>query len=377
MMQMNYAQAVEYMQDLAMESGKESGTLWIDIEERAALPKVIPIAVSKGKSSILTYLDAIYAYMRVRVCICHLRFLQNVEDCIRINGRNMPKSKLAEYVSRLQEQTMDAPCSFADAIQRIAYWYACEKGCSLLFVESDTKQEGIELSQITNIKSGVRKQSFSYRGYQKLEITMKGAFQIENAAKAVEVIESLAENPEFAGKSPAARESAIRKGLVDAVWQGSLYQAGTKPLCIQDMADDARSVEKLLDYLEEHRAQKPWIFLLAMAKQADWMPLCERLCKSAVMTITVTPPHMNRRTVYSAYELAQELSAYTSQITAADSMEEALELGRMLAGEECILLCFGAHTIAGEVSRILASKEHKISDVHGISLDTHGVSLME
>lgn len=85
-----------------------------------------------------------------------------------------------------------------------------------------------------------------------------------------------------------------------------------------------------------------------------------------MMTITVTPAYMNRRAVYSAYELAQELSVYTDRITAADSIEEALELGGMLAGGEGILVCFGTHTVPGEVSRILAMKMHRVSDTHGI-----------
>ena len=368
MTQMNYAQAIEYMQELAMKSDQETLSPLIDREEELDAPKVISIAVNKGKSSILTYLDAIYAYMKIKVCICHLRFFQNVEDCIRINDKPVPKAKLAEYVNRLQEETKDRKITFAMAIQTIAYWYACDKACKLLFVESDAEQEGIELSEITDMKSASRKQRFSYRGYQKLEIMMKGTFQIVNAARAVEMVECLAQNQEFEGKSANIRENAIRKGLAEAVWKGSLYQAGVKPLCIQDMADDAESVQELMAYLKTEKKEKPWILLMAMTKEKNWQSYAKDMCESAMMVITVTSPHMNRREVYSAYELAQELAAYTDRITAADSMEEALELGRMLAGEDGRLVCFGTHSVAGEVSRILGLKEPKISDTHGVSL---------
>lgn len=362
MAQMNYAQAIEYLQDMEKNVSGVPAT----IRQEQGMPRVIPIAFPKGKSSVLNYLDSIYANMKLRVCICHLRFFQNVEDCILIGGHTIPKSKLAEYTGRLQDECGDATISFAEAIYRIAYWYAIDKGCSLLFVESDQEQEKLELQEITQVKRGARKQSFSYRGYQKLEIIAKGEVQIENAARAVELVERFAQHEEYAGKSQATREKAIRKGLAETVWKGSLYQAGTKPLCIQDMANDARSVEVLKTYLEQDQAGKPWILLVGMEKEKDWLAQARELCATAMMTITVTPPHMNRREVYSAYELAQELSNYTPAITAVDSMEEALELGSMLAGVEGVLVCFGTHTIPGEVSRILEGKIHRVSDTHGI-----------
>ena len=66
--------------------------------------------------------------------------------------------------------------------------------------------------------------------------------------------------------------------------------------------------------------------------------------------ITVTPPDNPR--ALPAYELAREVSKFHPKVTAVDSLEEAVEMGRLLAGREDVIIAFGTLSFAGRLMKI-------------------------
>ena len=74
------------------------------------------------------------------------------------------------------------------------------------------------------------------------------------------------------------------------------------------------------------------------------MDRCDPLTeKYADQILTVTPPD-NPRAMH-AYDLATEVAKGTPNVTAVDSLEEAVELSHPLAGRDDVILCFGSLSI--------------------------------
>lgn len=70
--------------------------------------------------------------------------------------------------------------------------------------------------------------------------------------------------------------------------------------------------------------------------------------------ITVTPPENPR--ALPAYELAQEAAKFHPKVTAADSLEEAVEMSRLLAGREDVVVVFGTLSFMGRMIKILGKQ---------------------
>ncbi|MBR1853838.1 MAG: hypothetical protein IJ794_11980 [Lachnospiraceae bacterium] len=73
--------------------------------------------------------------------------------------------------------------------------------------------------------------------------------------------------------------------------------------------------------------------------------------KYADQIITITPPENPR--ALTAYELAQEIAKVHPAVTAAGSLEEAVEMARLLAGEEDVILAFGSLSYLGRLMKIV------------------------
>ena len=75
----------------------------------------------------------------------------------------------------------------------------------------------------------------------------------------------------------------------------------------------------------------------------------------AEMIFTVTPP--NKERAMPAFDLAKEISGYNPNVTAADSVEEALEMARLMAGEDGVVLAFGSLSYMGKLRACFDKRE--------------------
>ncbi len=67
--------------------------------------------------------------------------------------------------------------------------------------------------------------------------------------------------------------------------------------------------------------------------------------------ITVTPPGNPR--AMPAYELAAAVAQVHEKVTAADSLEEAVEMARLLADKEDVIVAFGSLSYLGRMLEIV------------------------
>lgn len=214
------------------------------------------------------------------------------------------------------------------------------KGCALTVADE---------RNATQIRYGMEKQTFNYEGLKKLEITMAGRFQIANAVLAIEAVKALAD------LGFQVSEKALRKGLFETVWSGRFSLIGKKPLFVVDGAHNEDAAQKLAASIELYFTNKRIIYIMGMLRDKEYEKVIALTEKYADQIITVTPP--NPRAMH-AYELAQEIARVHPDVTAVDSLEEAVEVSYLLAGRDDVIIAFGSLSYLGCLMDIVEKRKN-------------------
>lgn len=200
-------------------------------------------------------------------------------------------------------------------------------------------------SVITGIKYGLEKQRFTYGGFAGLEISLAGKYQIENACLAVEALKVLGECG-----FPVA-EKKLRQGFLETVWPGRFTPIGKKPYFIVDGAHNEDAAKRLAESVEFYFTNKRIIYIMGVLKDKEYEKIIALTHSLADQIITVTTPNNPR--AMSAYELAQAVARVHRNVTAVDSLEEAVEMSRLLAGKDDVIIAFGSLSFLGRLMEIV------------------------
>lgn len=204
--------------------------------------------------------------------------------------------------------------------------------------------QAVKPEMLSHVRYGLEKQSFDYGGLKKLELSLAGKYQIENAALAVETVEALGE------QGLSVSEEALRLGLSRTQWPGRFTLIGKKPYFIVDGAHNEEAAVRLAESLEFYFTNKRVIYIMGVLKDKEYEKIIASTHALADQIITVTPPGNPR--ALPAYELARAVAEVHCDVTAADSLEEAVEMSRLLAGKEDVIVAFGSLSFLGRLMEI-------------------------
>lgn len=204
---------------------------------------------------------------------------------------------------------------------------------------------------LKNVRYGLDKQCFDYRGRKKVEITLAGKFQPENAALALDVIDALKE------EGFSIPEKAVCQGLVETKWHGRFTVIAKKPCFVMDGAHNEDAAKRLAESIQIYFTNKRIIYIIGVLKDKEYEKIIRLTASGAEHIITVTPPDNPR--ALSAYELAKEVALVHPKVTAVDSLEEAVEMSALLAGKEDVIIAFGSLSYLGRLTEIVEKKTGK------------------
>ncbi len=222
---------------------------------------------------------------------------------------------------------------------------AGEKECPLYLADR---------SRIMNLKTGsgrfIERQRFDYTDtagviWRQVEINLAGVFQPENASIALEAVRALRE------KGYDISEAAVRKGLRETIWRGRFCVIARKPLFVVDGAHNEDAARNLAKSVEFYFTNRRIIYIMGVLRDKEYTKMIALTHGYAEQIITVTPPENPR--AMAAYELAREIARVHPDVTAADSLEEAVEMARLLAGPEDVILAFGSLSYLGRLIKIV------------------------
>ena len=218
-----------------------------------------------------------------------------------------------------------------------------------------------DVTRAKNIRYGVTKQHFTYYKYKDMEITMPGQFQIENAVVALEVLTTLSK------LGFPVTEDKLRQGFLETRWRGRFDVIGKKPLFIADGAHNEDASRKLAESIRFYFTNKRIIYIMGMLRDKEYDKVIRNTCEMAEHIITVTPPVRDR--ALHAYDLAQAVRQYHDSVTVADSVQEAVEIAYLLAGQdkECVIIAFGSLSYLGELMYVVEHRDTIRRDSHGRS----------
>lgn len=230
---------------------------------------------------------------------------------------------------------------------------------ALAVIERETAEKGCPLTVVhkaDKIRYGLEKQKFSYtaasgRFFPDLEIALAGRHQVENAVLAVETIEKL-----LACGYPVS-EKQLRKGLLETRWPGRFTIAAKRPLFILDGAHNEDAAKKLAESIRFYFTNKRIVYIMGILKDKEYEKIIAETYAYADQIITVTPPGNPR--ALPALTLAQAVKGYHPRVTAAGSLEEAVEMAYLLAKKEDVIISFGSLSYLGRLTDILKERQKK------------------
>ena len=126
-----------------------------------------------------------------------------------------------------------------------------------------------------------------------------------------------------------------------------------KPLFVIDGAHNEAAALVLRECVKQYFTNRRIIYIMGVLRDKDYTKIAEIMAPYAEQIITVTPP--NERAL-SALELARELKPFHNSVTAVDSLEEAVEMSFLLAGEDALILAFGSLSYLGDLKKAVEKK---------------------
>lgn len=267
----------------------------------------------------------------------HMKFLGNTLEEITVEKAGVMKTGCA-VVSASQTSEVLA------VLNRRAE----ELGCP--FIVSDT-------GKLKKVCFGLECQRFDYGIRKKLEITLAGRYQVENAALAVEVLDVLGE------RGFPVTEEQLRCGLRKTQWPGRFTVIKKHPIFIVDGAHNEDAAKRLAESVTFYFTNRKIIYIMGILRDKEYDKIIALTHEYADHIITVTSPG-NPRAI-PAYELAREIATIHPKVTAVDSLEEAVEMGHLLAGSEGVIIAFGSLSYLGRLMEIAGATFGKAAKRHG------------
>ncbi len=200
-----------------------------------------------------------------------------------------------------------------------------------------------------NVLSGVP-QVFDYQGmksvYKSLAIRMLGRHQIANACLAVAGIECI----RMAGIP--IDETALRRGLLTAAWEGRLERVSVRPDIYLDGAHNPAAGRTLAAAVREmKRSYGRIILVLGILADKDYQGIVSELAPLADSVI-VTKPQYSR--ALGIHALESEVRRFQKSVSTADTVRQAISTARDIASDDDLIIITGSLYVVGDARAVLA-----------------------
>lgn len=214
-----------------------------------------------------------------------------------------------------------------------------EQHCTLQMVDE---------SKISNVHYGAEGQTFSYKTWENVAISLAGSYQIKNAALALEGVEALRK------LGYALSDQQVREGLLHTAWRGRFTTLRRDPTVIIDGAHNPAAALELKESLERYFPGKTLYFVMGMFKDKDYAQVIDLTAPLARYIITVETPGNPR--AMPARELAEAVGKVNPSVEWADSVAHGVEKALAMAGKEDAVIVFGSLSFLGEAADAVNEK---------------------
>ena len=194
-------------------------------------------------------------------------------------------------------------------------------------------------------KAGELEFSYKNKVYQ---TQLSGIYQMKNAALAIEVAENLL--PILLRKTEDT-QNIIKKGIKKAVWSGRFEVIAKEPLFLIDGAHNEDAAYMLSQTLQNSFTKSSFVYIIGVLADKEHKKMLELMQFFSDKVYTITPP--NARGL-DAKKLAEEASEFYKEVTACETIEEAVTEAFTYAKEyEKHILAFGSLSYLSEMKTMV------------------------
>lgn len=219
-------------------------------------------------------------------------------------------------------------------VERVVEQVCLELGVELTVTKLDT----IQIDRVC--REG---QYFHYCG-EPYHTPLVGAYQVSNAATAIEVIFALRRS------GWEISRQALGEGLSRACWPGRMELASRTPDLIIDGGHNPQCMQAVVQSLEQLYPGKKVHFLVGVMGDKDYPDMMEKLLPLAHSFVTLTPDSPR---ALSAQDLAGFLEKRGCKATPCSSVKEGLETVMAQCGPEDVICACGSLYMVGELRHLL------------------------
>lgn len=198
----------------------------------------------------------------------------------------------------------------------------------------------VDKKLIKDISYHFEEQTFSYKNWKNVKITLAGSYQILNAALALEAIDAL----RACGFS--LTDEQIYNGFQKTHWRGRFTVLSQNPIVVMDGAHNPGAAMELRNSLELYFKGKKLHYIMGVFKDKDYKKVIELTAPLAEHIITVETPGNPR--ALPAEELKVAVSEINPSVEAAKSIQEAVTKSLNNAGKDDAVIIFGSLSFLGE-----------------------------
>ena len=206
-------------------------------------------------------------------------------------------------------------------------------------VKEVSKNQNADLSivdpkEIKDVHYGYERQSFSYKNWKNIEISLAGTYQIKNAPLALEAVEALRR------LGFELSEENVRKGMAGADWRGRFSVIHKDPVVVIDGAHNPAAATVLKESLETYFKGKNLYYIFGVFADKDYEKVIELTAPLAKRIVTVQTPDNPR--ALPAEELKKEVEKVNPNVTSADSVAKAVEEVKAMTTKDDVVIVFGS-----------------------------------
>ncbi len=212
----------------------------------------------------------------------------------------------------------------------------------------------VDQEQIKNISYGYEGQSFSYKNWNNIKISLMGSYQIKNAALALEAIEALRK------LGYELNDKAVYQGMKKAVWKGRFTVISKEPLIVMDGAHNQAAAEELVRSLKLYYPGKKFYYIFGMFRDKDYRQVIRLTAPLAEHIITVETPENPR--ALPAEELKKAVAEVNPSAEAAGSLRMAVNQVMERIDKDSVVVIFGSLSFLGEAEMAVNRYKMEVGD---------------
>lgn len=220
--------------------------------------------------------------------------------------------------------------------------------------ERDCTFQAVDPEQIKDISYGYEGQSFSYKNWENIKISLMGSYQIKNAVLALEAINALRK------LGYDLKDRAVYQGMKKAVWKGRFTLISKDPVILMDGAHNPAAAEELVRSLKLYYAGKKFYYIFGMFRDKDYAQVIRLTAPMAEHIITVQTPGNPR--ALPAAELKEAVAEVNPSVEAAESLHMAVNQVMERIDSDSVVVIFGSLSFLGEAEMAVNRYKMEVND---------------